>query len=145
MNNLMDTNIKIFLIALVVTSLTLAPSLIFNNSVDAAAPHYCTDYKGKSQNWINGCQEGWWDHNHCNSYNPDGQSTAFYSGYKTGWNKGDCKSAPHYCSDYSGKSHAWINGCQQGWWDHNHCWGYSPGSGDYAKGYSVGWNKGQCK
>ncbi len=88
MNNLMDTNIKILAIALVVISIALSPSLVINKSVDAAT-HYCTDYKGKSQNW--------------------------------------------------------INGCQQGWWDHNHCWGYSPGSGDYAKGYSVGWSKGHCK
>lgn len=51
----------------------------------------------------------------------------------------------HYCTEYAGKSQNWINGCQQGWWDHNHCWGYNPGSGDYAKGYKVGWIKGQCK
>ena len=51
----------------------------------------------------------------------------------------------HYCRDQKGKSQNWINGCQQGWWDHNHCWGYNPGSGDYAKGYKIGWIKGQCK
>jgi hypothetical protein len=141
----MDTNLKILLIAFVTGSMTLAPSLIFVNSV-AAAPYYCKDYKGVSQNWINGCQQGWWDHNHCNAYDPDGESNAFYNGYIVGWKKGECPSAPsHYCSDYFGKSNAWINGCQQGWWDHNHCWGYSPGTGDYAKGYSVGWTKGQCK
>lgn len=84
----MDTNLKILLIAIVTGSMTLAPSLIFINSVDAT-PYYCRDYHGMSQNW--------------------------------------------------------INGCQQGWWDHNHCWGYSPGAGDYSKGYSVGWTKGHCK
>ena len=95
MNNLMDTNIKILAIALVVISIALSQSLVINKSVDAAT-HYCTDYKGKSQNWINGCQQGWWDHNHCNSYDPDGESNAFYSGYKVGWNKGQCNTTAHY-------------------------------------------------
>ena len=140
----MDTNIKILVIALVAISIGIAPSLVINKSVDAAT-HYCTEYTGVSQNWINGCQQGWWDHNHCKSYNPDGESNAFSNGYKVGWSKGECKSTPHYCTEYTGMSQNWINGCQQGWWDHNHCWGYSPGSGDYAKGYSIGWSKGHCK
>lgn len=81
---------KLLVIALAVTSMALAPSLIVNKSADAAN-HYCIDYKGKSQNWINGCQQGWWDHNRCNPYFPDGESNAFYSGYKVGWMKGSCK------------------------------------------------------
>lgn len=89
MNKLMDTNLKIYLIALFGISITLTPSLIVNQSVDAK--HYCTDYKAMSQNWINGCQQGWWDHNHYNPYDPEGESAAFYSGYKVGWNKGHCK------------------------------------------------------
>ena len=87
MNHLMDTSIKILTIALVAISIGVAPSLLFNKSVYAA----------------------------------------------------------YYCTDEIGKSNAWIAGCKQGWWDHDHCWGYSPGSGDYAKGYSVGWSKGHCK
>ncbi len=87
----MDTNIKILVIALVAISIGIAPSLVINKSVDAAT-HYCTDYTGMSQNWINGCQQGWWDHNHCKSYNPDGESNAFSNGYKVGWSKGECKS-----------------------------------------------------
>src|SRR6185436_16160700 len=104
MNHLMDTNIKILAIALVAISIGVAPSLLVNKSVYAA--YYCTDEIGKSNAWIAGCKEG--------------------------WNKGECKSTPNYCTDYSGKSHSWVAGCKQGWWDHNHCWGYSPGSGDYA-------------
>ena len=141
----MSTQTPAFKIALVVILIVLSPSLGSIKFVDAST-HYCTEYAGKSQNWINGCQQGWWDHNHCNSYDPDGESNAFYSGYKVGWDKGQCKtSSPHYCTEYAGKYQNWINGCQQGWWDHNHCWGYNPGSGDYAKGYKVGWIKGQCK
>lgn len=141
MNNLMDTNIKILAIALVAISIAVAPSLVVNKSVDAAT-HYCADEIGKSNAWIEGCKQGWFDHNHCKSYNPGTGEVA--KGYKVGWNKGECKSSPQYCTEYSGKSQNWIKGCQQGWWDHNHCWGYSPGSGDYAKGYSVGWTKGHC-
>ena len=48
------------------------------------------------------------------------------------------------CAAQKGKSSAWINGCKDGWYDHNHCYSYSPGSGDYAKGYKVGWTKGSC-
>ena len=48
------------------------------------------------------------------------------------------------CENQSGKPHAWITGCKDGWYDHDHCLSYSPGSGDYAKGYKVGWAKGSC-
>lgn len=53
--------------------------------------------------------------------------------------------ANHYCTDYKGKSKDWIEGCKQGWYDHDHCWGYYPGKGDYARGYAVGWDKGSCR
>ena len=52
--------------------------------------------------------------------------------------------ASHYCADEKGKPHAWITGCKDGWYDHDNCAKYSPGSGDYANGYKVGWNKGSC-
>jgi hypothetical protein len=52
--------------------------------------------------------------------------------------------ASHYCADQKGKPHAWITGCKDGWYDHDNCNSYSPGSGDYAKGYKVGWAKGSC-
>jgi hypothetical protein len=49
------------------------------------------------------------------------------------------------CENESGKSSAWIEGCKQGWYDHDHCKSYNPGTGEVAKGYSVGWSKGSCK
>ncbi len=52
--------------------------------------------------------------------------------------------AAYYCSDENGKSKAWIEGCKQGWYDHNHCLAYNPGTGEVAKGYKVGWSKGSC-
>ncbi|MDF0682345.1 MAG: hypothetical protein P0116_15420 [Candidatus Nitrosocosmicus sp.] len=52
--------------------------------------------------------------------------------------------AAYYCSDEKGKSKAWIEGCKQGWYDHNHCLAYNPGTGEVAKGYKVGWSKGSC-
>ena len=52
--------------------------------------------------------------------------------------------ATSYCSDQTSKPHAWVTGCKDGWYDHDHCLSYSPGSGDYAKGYKVGWSKGSC-
>lgn len=142
----MKITFALFVVTLVVTLLTLAPALLMSNPIDAASsPYYCRDYPGKSQDWINGCQQGWWDHNHCYTYNADGESNAFASGYKAGWNKGLCKSSPHYCTEYQGKSSSWKFGCQNGWWDHNHCQSYNPESGQYAHGYAVGWAKGHCK
>ena len=91
MNNLMDTNIKILAIALVAISIAVAPSLVVNKSVDAAS-HYCADEIGKSNAWIEGCKQGWYDHDHCKSYNPGTGEVA--KGYKVGWNKGECKSSP---------------------------------------------------
>ena len=64
MNHLMDTSIKILTIALVAISITVAPSLVVSNSVYAAS-HYCADEIGKSNAWIEGCKQGWYDHNHC--------------------------------------------------------------------------------
>ena len=53
--------------------------------------------------------------------------------------------ANHYCTDYKGKSKSWVEGCKAGWYDHDLCWVFSPGTGDYAKGYAVGWDKGSCR
>ena len=86
----MEITSKLYVMALAVTTLALAPTLIVINSADASS-HYCRHQKVKSQNWINGCQQGWWDHNHCNPYSPDDESNDFYNGYKVGWNKGHCK------------------------------------------------------
>lgn len=52
--------------------------------------------------------------------------------------------ANKWCEDQKGKPHAWITGCKDGWYDHDNCLSYHPQSGDYAKGYKVGWDKGSC-
>lgn len=53
--------------------------------------------------------------------------------------------ATHNCADYTQKSSAWIQGCKNGWYDHDHCYSYSGGTGQYGQGYAVGWDKGSCK
>ena len=85
----MEFNTKLFAIAIAVTSLALAPSLIAINTADANS-HWCRDQKGKSQDWISGCQRGWADHNECSSYDPE-EPGAYLSGYKAGWKHGSCK------------------------------------------------------
>lgn len=52
--------------------------------------------------------------------------------------------AKGWCEQQTSKPHAWITGCKDGWYDHDHCLAYNPKSGDYAKGYEVGWNIGSC-
>ncbi len=84
----MEITMKLLVIAVAVISMALAPSLVMINSVDAST-HYCRDYPGKSQNWINGCQQGWWDHNHCQDYSSG--SGQYAQGYNVGWSKGHCK------------------------------------------------------
>jgi hypothetical protein len=87
----MNARIRILVIALGVVSLAVAPSLIINQAADASSHHKWCENQGKSVNWVNGCKQGWWDHDHCNPYDPDGESNAFYTGYKVGWKKGHCK------------------------------------------------------
>lgn len=49
------------------------------------------------------------------------------------------------CAAQNGKSSDWIQGCKDGWFDHDKCLGKSTYSGDYGKGYEVGWSHGSCK
>ncbi len=81
----MEITTKLFAIAIAITTMALAPSLIIYQSADAAK--HCTDY-GKSNTWVNGCQQGWWDHDHCYQYSPG--TGEYASGYKVGWSKGSC-------------------------------------------------------
>jgi hypothetical protein len=81
----MELNTKLFAIAIAVTSMALAPSLILYQPADAAK--HCTDY-GKSKAWVAGCRQGWADHDSCKPYNP---GTADAKGYAFGWKKGSCK------------------------------------------------------
>ncbi len=83
---MMDTKLSLLVIALAVASMALTP-MIMNQNVSAAS-HYCADEKGKSKAWIEGCKQGWYDHDHCLSYNPGTGEVA--KGYKVGWSKGSC-------------------------------------------------------
>lgn len=83
----MDTKLKLFVIAITVTSLAMTPSLFNINSADAAS-HWCEN-QGKSSAWEAGCKDGWYDHDHCLSYNPG--SSDYAHGYNVGWKKGSCK------------------------------------------------------
>jgi len=82
----MNVQISIVVIALAVASLALAPSPIINQSADAKP--WC-ETQGKSSNWVFGCKNGWWDHDHCQDYRPE--SGDYAKGYKVGWDKGSCK------------------------------------------------------
>ena len=83
----MEINTKLFAIAIAVTSLALAPSIIAINPADAVT--HCRDYSGKSNNWIAGCMDGWYDHDHCLAYK-GGSSGDYSKGYAVGWAKGSC-------------------------------------------------------
>lgn len=85
----MKITMELCAIVIAVTSLALAPSLIAISPADASS-HYCRDQKGKSQSWIDGCQQGWFDHDQCGPYSPE-EPGAYVSGYKVGWKHGSCK------------------------------------------------------
>ncbi len=82
----MEINTKLFAIAIAVTSMALAPSLIIYQPADAVK--LCRDY-AKSNNWIAGCMDGWYDHDHCLAYKGGG-SGDYSRGYAIGWEKGSC-------------------------------------------------------
>ena len=46
--------------------MALTPVLLVQNA--HAASHYCADETKKSSAKIQGCKDGWYDHNHCYSY-----------------------------------------------------------------------------
>jgi hypothetical protein len=47
------------------------------------------------------------------------------------------------CEDEKGKSHTWITGCKDGWYNWNACGNGPMGTGQYDLGYAAGWKKGQ--
>ena len=85
----MDTKSKLFMMAISVSSLVMAPSL-FNINAAYAVSNWC-EQQGMSNNWINGCKVGWSDHDKCQKYNPIGDTKEEVAGYKAGWNHGSCK------------------------------------------------------
>lgn len=84
----MDTKSKILVMALIVASLAMAPSLFSINSA-AAVSNWC-EHQGKSNNWAVGCKTGWYDHDHCMKYDNDGDTKDEVAGYKAGWKHGSC-------------------------------------------------------
>lgn len=85
----MDVRITILVITLGVASLALAPSLLINQSADAQSKdskRWC-ESQGKGNQWVWGCQSGWFDHDHCQEYYPVNSK----AGYKAGWGHGNCK------------------------------------------------------
>lgn len=84
----MKITMKLCAIVIVVTSLALAPSIVYTQPVEAAS-HWCQQ-QGKSQSWVEGCQQGWFDHDQCGIYSPE-EPGAYVSGYKAGWKHGSCK------------------------------------------------------
>ena len=53
-------------------------------------------------------------------------------------------SSKGWCESQSNNKNR-IQGCKDGWFDHDKCIGESTYAGDYGKGYKVGWNHGSCK
>jgi hypothetical protein len=87
----MNAQIGMLVIAVGVASIALAPSLIVNQSADAqssSSKPWC-ESQGKSSDWVFGCKNGWWDHDHCQPYRPE--SGHYARGYVVGWDKGSCK------------------------------------------------------
>jgi hypothetical protein len=85
----MDTNSKLFAIAVAVTSLAMAPSL-FNINSASAVSHWCEE-QYKSGDLIQMCQQGWYDHDHCKKYEPLADTNQEVAAYKKGWDHGSCK------------------------------------------------------
>jgi hypothetical protein len=68
---LMNSRLQIAIIALVVTTMALAPSLVMNQSAEAASHKTkCEAEKRKSESWINGCKEGWFNWDNCGTNYP---------------------------------------------------------------------------
>jgi len=47
------------------------------------------------------------------------------------------------CESVKGKSHTWISGCKDGWYNWDDCGNGPDGTGQYAEGYAHGWKLGQ--
>ena len=85
----MEITTKLIAIAIAVTSLAFAPSIVNIQPVDAAS-HWC-EQQYKSPDLIQMCQQGWYDHDHCKKYYPMADTKQEVAAYKKGWNHGSCK------------------------------------------------------
>jgi hypothetical protein len=83
----MNLGISILVIAFAIASIGLAPSLMISQSASAVS-HWCEN-QGKSSAWVEGCKNGWSDHDKCYSYDHE-LNGDMAKGYKVGWSKGSC-------------------------------------------------------
>lgn len=81
----MNTRLHLSIALLVVALVTMTPSLISHQPAQAVTK--CEAEKGKSESWIKGCKDGWFNWDKCGTNYPHG-SKEFYDGYKAGWKKG---------------------------------------------------------
>ena len=92
----MNLRLQITVIALVVTTMALAPSLVMNQSAEGASHVIkCEDQKQSSllghnyNNWVDGCKDGWYNWNVCGLGPNPKDSGPYAEGYKAGWQKGE--------------------------------------------------------
>ena len=98
----MNSRLQIAIIALVVTTVALAPSLVMNQSAEAAShTTKCEAEKGKSESWIKGCKDGWFNWDKCGTNYPH-NSKEFYEGYKAGWKLGQASNPNVSCPNGRG-------------------------------------------
>ena len=90
----MNFRLEITIVALVVTTIALAPSLTSLISSHAQTTTTtkiikCEDEKGMTHTWISGCKDGWYNWDVC-GLGPDGTAKpgTYDSGYAAGWKKG---------------------------------------------------------
>jgi hypothetical protein len=87
----MNVQINILVIVLAIASVASIPSLISNQRVNATLVGNTFCDNGGSESWVDGCKQGWYDHDHCKKYNPNQGDRDYARGYKVGWDKGHCK------------------------------------------------------
>jgi hypothetical protein len=64
----MNYRLQITMVALVITTIALAPSLLSSQLAQAQTTTKiikCEDEKGKSHTWITGCKDGWYNWGVC--------------------------------------------------------------------------------
>jgi hypothetical protein len=88
----MNYRLQITIVALLVTTIALAPSLISSQLAQAQTtktmPIKCEDEQGKSHTWITGCKDGWYNWGVCGVGPTQGATGQYDQGYAAGWKKG---------------------------------------------------------
>jgi hypothetical protein len=92
-----DTKTKILFMVLTVTSIAIIPTLICTDSVNAVETNSAATSSGwcatqeKGADLISYCKQGWYDHDHCEVYDPQADLEEKGAAYKKGWDHGSCK------------------------------------------------------